>query len=73
MNTKRTYKNAFIKPLAHTHTYMYPHTLGVAASRNLGGIMGWQGRKEELVEFRLWIIVSVCPIKPGLNAVNTRS
>lgn len=53
----------------HTHI----HTLGVAASRNLGGGTDWQGRSEEVAEFRLWIITSVSPIVPGLRAVNTRS
>lgn len=54
-------------------TLTYIHTLGVAANKNFGGIMGWKGLREEIVEFRLWITASVCPIVPGLEAVNTRS
>lgn len=57
----------------YTHTHTHIHTLGVAASRNLGGGTDWQGRSEEVAEFRLWIITSVSPIVPGLRAVNTRS
>ena len=71
---QRTCKSAFIGPLAaHTHEHTDIHTLGVAASRNLGGGTDWQGRSEEVAEFRLWIITSVSPIVPGLRAVNTRS
>lgn len=55
--------------LTHTHK----HTLGVAANRNLGGSMGWHGHCEEVVEFRLCILASVCPIMPGQKAVKTRS
>lgn len=79
-STQRICKSAFIGPLAaqthaqrKTQIYTHIHTLGVAASRNLGGGTDWQGRSEEVAEFRLWIITSVSPIVPGLRAVNTRS
>lgn len=68
--------SAFMGPIvAHTctDTHSETRTLGVAASRNLGGSMGWQGLSDEVAEFRLWMVASVCPIVPGLVAVNTRS
>lgn len=68
-NSQRNCKSALLGPLTHTHT----HTLGVAVSRNLGGSVGWQGRSVEVAELLLWIVASVCPIMPGLRAVNTRS
>lgn len=62
----------------NTHTLLYllltnAHTLGVAASRNLGGRVGWHGRNVEEEEFLLQIFTSACPTMPGLKAVNTRS
>lgn len=51
----------------------YTHTLGVAASRNLGGSVGWQDRIVKVPNFLQWTFTSVCPTTPGLEAVNTKS